>query len=211
MHPSDELLVGHVMGDGQGEVARHLETNCAQCREKVEGFALLLQTMREDSDAEPPVAWVERAMALIREGEPAAGGLTELAAGLREWLAGAVEELGALVRPPEGGGLAYGLRAVGSPRRLRFESAHAELDLEVEVKGRSMTLTGQFASQGESPEPMVGCAFRVDAVGGGVEGQTDSLGEFRVTLPSAAEAAIRVRTQERAIHFVAPDLLPESE
>ena len=211
MHPSDELLVEHVLGDGHGEVARHLESRCARCGEKVEAFARLLRTMRDDGDAEPPVAWVERAVALLRDAEPASSRLTEITAGVREWLAGAIEEFGELVTPPPAAGLVPGLRAVGTPRRLRFESAHAELDLEVELRGRSMTLTGQFASRGETAAPLADCAFRIDTAGGSVEGETDSLGEFRVTLPSAEEAAIPVRRQEKAIRFVAPDLLPEVE
>ena len=98
--------------------------------------------------------------------------------------------------------------AVAAYVAIRHHEARTD---EVELRGRSMTLTGQFASRGETAAPLADCAFRIDTAGGSVEGETDSLGEFRVTLPSAEEAAIRVRRQEKAIRFVAPDLLPEVE
>lgn len=210
MHPTDEALIGWVLGD-EGEaverVRRHVAGPCPACAGRVLEIERVLATMRSDQDPEPPEAWVRRAVALWRRSADGPGLLERI----RRWGADLLEETGRLVADSATPSLApAGLRSLGAARRLRFEAEGVELDLDLEPTSGGIRLTGQFAALHPEPVPLAGARFLVVTRSGAwQEGEADPLGEFDARADDAVGLQIRVIHRGRVVVFEVPARDPE--
>jgi len=202
MHPTERQLIDFVLAEsGESEriaTARHLEEPCPGCGEIVARYRELLEVMRTDRSAEPPAAWVDRAIA---------AGRSSWLRKVREWCGERAQDLGRVVFDSFAGpGLTpAGVRSVDVERRLRFEAEGIELDLRVESLGRGGVVTGQLLVLGAEPAPLAGAGYLLTAGSAEVvEGVADELGEFTHELPRLEELKIRVRVGDRLVVFDVP-------
>lgn len=210
MHPTDEALIGWVLGEegeAADEVRRHVAGPCPACAERAREIGELVTTMRSDRDPEPPTAWVRRAVSLHRR----VGAVVGLLGRIRRWGGGLLEEAARLVADSGTPELApAGLRSSEVSRRLRFETGDVELDVELEAVAGGVRLTGQFAILRPEPAPLADARYLLVA-GGGVwrDGETDSLGEFDTRLDTRldelADLHVRVIHRGRVIVFEVPE------
>lgn len=203
MHPKERELIDFVLAEsGEAQrvaTERHLGEPCPECQETVARYRELLEVMRTDRSAEPPAAWVHRAIAL---------GRSSWLRKVREWCGERAQDLGRVVFDSFAGpGLApAGVRSVDVERRMRFEAEGVELDVRVEPLGRGGVVTGQFVTLGERPGPLAGAGYLLTAgTADAVDGVTDELGEFTNELPRLEELRIRVRVGDRLVVFDVPE------
>jgi hypothetical protein len=203
MHPTERDLIDFALGEtgakDRARIERHLAERCAGCSRRVEEYRELFEAMRTDRMAEPPSAWVERAVALRRSGS--------WLEKVREWCRGSAEELGRVAFDSFAvPGLApAGVRSVDMERRLRFESGDVELDVRVEPRGRGGIVTGQLVELGREPRPLAGARYLITA--GTLEsavGVADDFGEFTVEMPQLEKLVIRVARPDRVATFEIP-------
>jgi hypothetical protein len=203
MHPTERDLIDFALDETGAKdrvrIERHLAERCVECSRRVEEYRELLQSMRSDRLAEPPAAWVERAVALGRSGS--------WLARVRAWCAGLGEEAGRVVYDSFAvPGLApAGVRGAETERRLRFESGDVELDLHLEPRGRGGIITGQLVELGDTPKPLSGARYLLTS---GEEesaaGVTDEFGEFTVTMARITGLVVRVARPGRLATFEIP-------
>lgn len=204
MHPTDEELIAWALGDvAGGHVKEHLATSCPECAERVRHLEGVLAVLRSDRDAEAPESWVARAVRLF-EGHAAADSLPER---IRGWGRGLAEQAARLVADTAATAVpAFGVRAAGAARRLRFETPEVELDLELEPGAGAVRVTGQFASLSPEPEPLAGGRYLlVTGSGACREGTTDDLGEFDARLDDARDLSLRVIHGGKVVTFQVPE------
>jgi hypothetical protein len=166
----------------------------------MQDYELLVETMRGDRTPEPPVEWVERAIALR-----SAGSLQERIArwceGLRERVARLVHDSAAESRFAPAG-----TRLVAGDRRLRFESDEIELDVQIEPLGRGGILTGQISTLDPTARPVAGARLLVTAGDREIhEADTDELGEFCVELSRLRSVCLRTEIAGALVSFTIPD------
>jgi hypothetical protein len=202
MHPSDRQLIEYLFGgEGAATTEQHLLEPCTRCAARVRDYETLVQTMRSDRTPEPPVEWVERAIALR-----SAGSVQERIArwceGLRERVARLVHDSAA-----EPGFAAAGTRLVAGDRRLRFESEEIELDIHLEPLGRGGVLTGQISKLDPTARPVPGARLLVTAGDLEIhEAGTDELGEFCVELSRLRSVRVRTEIGGMLVSFTIPDV-----
>lgn len=211
-HPSEETLIEWALARletatsggaaGTSEMrdpaaGRHIVT-CPACTERLAGIERMLHAMATDRSPEPPVLWVDRAIGSFSR--------RTLASRLRAWAGNLLEETAQLVQAPGAGWAAAGLRTVGAPRRVRFETEKLELDLHIEPEGHGATLLGQVLRLGEEVVP-VAHARLVATSGAGdfVEAETDELGEFSIVVAAESPLEIRLLDGDRVVRFPIDD------
>jgi hypothetical protein len=205
MHPSNEKILDFVLGTARGRDAdstrRHLEEGCARCDARAARYREVVHALRTDRDPDPPVAWVERVLALGRT-EPA----PTLSERVARFCGDLVRETARIVTDSlTGPELApAGLRGAAS-RRLRFEAGDLELDVALDPAGSGASLTGQLVSLGDDPAAAVGA--RVLLTGPpefAAEERTDEGGEFRLDAPSVLPLRLHVVYEDRVSVFEIP-------
>lgn len=203
MHPSDDQLIGFLDGHVGEDVRQHLERTCPRCSERLELIRGLLASLRSDQDADPPAAWVARAVAL-RGGALVPPVRERLAA----WLGRLPEQIARVVSDSSavpGGVAVAGIRSLGGARRLRFEADRVELDLQIEADPGAVIVIGQFATAGVSPAPIGDASFVLLAGDSEpVPGTTDSLGEFSIDAPFGSTFQLLLRHDDRIVRFEVP-------
>jgi len=203
MHPNDEKLIEYVDGRAAADTRAHLERGCARCGDRLDAIRGLLTSMRSDRDADPPAAWVARAVAL-RAGSRAPSAVDRIAA----WVGNLAEEIAHVVSDSWAGpgDLALaGIRSGANARRIRFETDRVELDLQIEREPGTSIVTGQFVTTSRSPVPIVEAPFLVLTGGADpVQGTTDLLGEFSVDSPPGPGLQLRLRYEDRIVRFDVP-------
>ena len=201
MHPTVEQLIGWVLGDGDGAVQRHLAEPCADCARQIRRIEVLVATLRSDRDPDAPAAWIAKAVGLL--GKP--GVVAGLLERIRQWGEGLVEDAGHLVADSGAPGVALGVRSTSAARRLRFESADVELDLELEDEAGGVRVTGQFAALAPEPRPLAeGRFLLVTSSGSWRDGTTDAVGEFDARLEDARDLQLRVVHGGKIVSFEVP-------
>lgn len=201
MHPSDGQLIEALFGEGAAATEQHLLEPCARCAARVRDYDALIRTMRSDRTPEPPVDWVERAIAIR-----SAGNVHER---IERWCEGLRERVARLVHDSAGepGLAAAGTRLVAGDRRLRFESEEIELDVQIEPLGRGGVLTGQISKLDPTARPVPGVRLLVTAGDREIhEADTDELGEFCVELSRLRSVRLRTEVGGALVSLTIPDV-----
>lgn len=208
-HWTEEQIIEWVLDRQAGKppdraAADHLE-QCSACRTASQRWERVLQAMATDRSPEPPVLWVERAIAAF--------GKDSMRERVRAFARGFREHVGRLLFDSSvpGALAAAGIRHVGLGRRLRFESGAIELDLQLEREGRSLQLVGQFLILADEVTPLAGASLLVTSGQQVHELSTDELGEFALTTDGDSGVVVRVFHQNRIEVFEIPDVWTSPE
>lgn len=208
-HWTEEQIIEWALDRQAGKTAdpaaaSHLD-KCSTCRATSQRWERVLQAMAKDRSPEPPVLWVERAIAAF--------GRDSILERARAFARGFREHAGRLLFDSSvpGALAAAGVRHVGLGRRLRFESGSIELDLQLEREGRSLQLVGQLVTLADEVAPLAGARLLVTSGQQVHELSTDELGEFALTTDGDSGIVVRVAHQDRIEVFEIPDVWTSPE
>jgi hypothetical protein len=204
-HPQDEELIEALFAGlddpGSRAVREHLERGCPSCAERAAELQELVLHLRTDRDADPPEAWVRRAVALMAERRS-----TDLRELLGRFWGEVTPVVARVVRDTFAGpSLApAGLRGE-SPRRLGFESDDLELDLSIEPAPDRTHVTAQLVTLDAEPAPAEGARVLVTgAPAFSAERTTDAGGEFSFEARCAFPLRVHVAYRDRFVLFEVP-------
>lgn len=195
-----DLAEGRVEAGLKARCEAHL-AGCAECAGELAALERLLAVMRADRTPEPLASVVARAVQLRATVRP-----EPLRARVRAWLAGLDELAGRLVFDSLSEPSFAAARGSVTSRRLRYETAGLELDLEVERRSGRLVLTGQVIDmRGDEAHAASGSRFLVVAHDDTLAaGEVDAIGEFVAAVEDRPGLVIVVASAGRAISCAVP-------
>ncbi len=187
---------GRTDADARARIEEHVAA-CTECASELAAIGGLLSLMREDRTPEPPMHVVTNAVRLFAP-EP-------IAARVRAWLAGLEQVASSLIFDSLAQPAFAAARGTVTGRRLRFEAAGIELDLQLERPAGKIRLMGQLMETQAPARALAGARFIVLAGGAPVaEGTTDAIGEFTALVADHPKLSIVVAAGARAVTFTIP-------
>lgn len=191
-----DFVRGVLNADEQASMQKHLDENCARCRETVNMWTSVAAFARQESAYEPPASALRVAESYLAPFKLAARRATVLELAKRTFDSFESQAVA-------------GVRGSGSaPHQLMYQCGNVFIDLRLESKPatRSMALAGQVVDSAQPGGVLGGIPVSLlSKEESWLETTTNHLGEFHFSFPPAQHLRLLFATEGKSVVVVLPD------